>query len=86
MEPSSKIVMLVVPEPMSSMETPSSFSVSVNTESDDAHPEKITSYTFNPTCSTHFLMFCQYEFGAVIICVSTSNLPPLIPIGYLIPP
>ena len=59
--------MVVVPAPISKSVTPNSFSVSVNTEREDAHPANTTSYTLRPNCSTHFLRFCQYELGAVII-------------------
>ena len=79
--PSLKIAMSVVPPPISTSTTPSSFSSSVSTASDEASGCRIRSFTSSPQRRTHLTMFCAALTAPVTMCTFTSSRMPLMPIG-----
>lgn len=79
--PSLKMAMSVVPLPMSTSTTPSSFSSSVSTARLDASGCRIRSCTSSPQRRTHLTMFCAALTAPVTMCTFTSSRIPLMPIG-----
>ena len=75
------MAMSVVPPPISTNTTPSSFSSSVKTAKLDANGCKIKSFTSRPQRRTHFTIFCAALTAPVTICTFTSRRKPLIPMG-----
>ena len=56
-EPSANSARSIVPAPMSATATPSSFSVSVSTASDEARPSATSSSILTPASWTHLVRF-----------------------------
>src|SRR5713101_7793878 len=79
--PSRNTAMSLVPPPMSTRHTPSSFSSSVSTASEDASGCRIRSFTSSPQRRTHLTMFCAAETAPVTMCTLTSSRTPLMPSG-----
>src|SRR5882762_991626 len=79
--PSRNTAMSLVPPPTSTRHTPSSFSSSVSTASEDASGCKIRSFTSSPQRRTHLTMFCAAETAPVTMCTLTSSRTPLMPSG-----
>src|SRR5262245_14258988 len=84
-EPSANSARSIVPAPMSATATPSSFSVSVRTASDEARPSATSSSIFTPASWTHLVRFCTAVADAVTMWVSTSSRSALMPSGSLTP-
>ncbi len=81
MLPPVKIAMSVVPPPMSTSATPSSFSSWVSTAVLEASGCRIRSCTSSPQRRTHLMMFCAADTAPVTMCTLTSRRTPLMPIG-----
>ena len=81
MAPPVKIAMSVVPPPMSTSATPSSFSSCVSTDMLEASGCRIRSCTSRPQRRTHLTMFWAAETAPVTMCTFTSRRTPLMPIG-----
>src|SRR5882672_1280400 len=79
--PSRNTAMSLVPPPMSTRHTPSSFSSSVNAASEEASGCRIRSFTSRPQRRTHFTMFCAADTAPVTMCTLTSRRTPLMPSG-----
>src|SRR5712691_11246871 len=73
--------MSLVPPPMSTRHTPSSFSSSVSAASEDASGCRIRSFTSRPQRRTHLTIFCAAETAPVTMCTLTSSRTPLMPSG-----
>src|SRR4051794_13933113 len=84
-EPSTNIARSIVPAPMSATATPSSFSVSDSTLSDDASADATSSSIFTPAAFTHLLRFWTAVAAAVTMWTWTSSRSALIPRGSLTP-
>src|SRR3954447_13267007 len=84
-EPSENSVRSMVTAPMSATATPSSFSVSVSTASDEASPSTTSSSIFTPASWTHLVRFWTAVADALTMCASTSSRSALIPSGSLTP-
>ena len=67
MIPSLKIVMSVVPPPISTKATPASFSSSLSTDDADAIGSNVISATSKSAFSTHFNIFRDAEICHVMI-------------------
>ena len=74
--PSVKIAMSVVPPPMSTMQTPSSFSSSESTAYAEASCSRIRSRTSRPQRRTHFSMFWAAFTAPVTRCTFASRRTP----------
>ena len=81
MAPCVKTAMSVVPPPMSSRQTPKSFSSSDSTARDEASGCRIKSFTSMPQRRTHLMMFWAADTAPVTICTFTSRRTPDMPIG-----
>ena len=77
--------MSVVPPPMSTSATPSSFSSSVSTDSLAASCSTTVSATATPARFTHATMFCVELWLPVMMCTLTSRRAPVIPTGAPMP-
>ena len=77
--------MSVVPPPISTSATPSSFSSSVNTDSLAASCSTTVSPTVAPARFTHATMFCVELWLPVMMCTLTSRRAPVIPTGAPMP-
>src|SRR5271170_2387169 len=75
----------VVPPPMSTRHTPSSFSSSVSTAKLEASCSSTTSSTSSPQRWMHFSMFCAALSAPVTMCTLASRRTPDMPIGSRIP-
>src|SRR6185437_3997287 len=75
----------VVPPPMSTRHTPSSFSSSVSTEKLEASCSRTTSSTSRPQRLMHFSMFCAALSAPVTMCTLASRRTPDILIGSRMP-
>src|SRR5215469_7852677 len=75
----------VVPPPMSTRQTPSSFSSSVSTAKLEASCSSTTSSTSSPQRWMHFSMFCAAESAPVTMCTLASSRTPDMPIGSRMP-
>src|SRR5688572_5709927 len=73
--------MSVVPPPMSSRQTPRSFSSSDSTARAEASGCRIRSCTSSPQRRTHLMMFCAADTAPVTMCTFTSRRTPDMPIG-----
>ena len=85
MEPLWNTAMSVVPPPMSTRQTPSSFSSSESVASDDASGCSTMSATLRPVRCAHFTMFCAEETAPVTMRAFASRRTPLIPTGSFTP-
>jgi hypothetical protein len=81
MEPPTNTAMSVVPPPMSTSATPSSFSSWVSTALAEASGCRMRSCTASPQRRTHLMMFCTAETAPVTTCTFTSSRTPLMPTG-----
>src|SRR5450756_785284 len=79
--PPVNTAMSVVPPPIFTRHTPSSFSSSVSTAIDEASGCRIKSFTSRPQRRTHLTMFCAADTAPVTMCTSTSSRTPLMPRG-----
>ena len=79
--PPTNTAMSVVPPPMSTSATPSSFSSAVSTALLAASGCRIRSWTSRPQRRTHLMMFCTAETAPVTMCTLTSRRTPLMPTG-----
>src|SRR5262245_18626908 len=79
--PCVNTAMSVVPPPMSSRQTPRSFSSSDSTARDEASGCRIRSLTSRPQRRTHLMMFCAADTAPVTMCTFTSRRTPDMPIG-----
>src|SRR5262245_14042482 len=77
--------MSVVPPPISTRQTPSSFSSSASTAWLDASCSSTTSSTARPQRCTHFTMFCAALSAPVTMWTFASSRTPDMPIGSRIP-
>ncbi len=77
--------MSVVPPPMSTRHTPSSFSSSVSTAWLEASCSSTTSSTARPQRCTHLMMFCAALSAPVTMCTFASRRTPDMPIGSRMP-
>ena len=77
--------MSVVPPPMSTSATPSSFSSSVSTDSLAASCSTSVSATVTPARFTHATMFCVELWLPVTMWTLTSSRAPVIPTGAPMP-
>ena len=77
--------MSVVPPPMSTSATPSSFSSSVSTDSLAASCSTTVSATSTPARFTHATMFCVELWLPVTMWTFTSSRAPVIPTGAPMP-
>src|SRR5215831_825528 len=75
----------VVPPPMSTRHTPSSFSSSVSTAKLEASCSSTTSSTASPQRWMHFSMFWAAESAPVTMCTLASRRTPDMPIGSRMP-
>src|SRR5256884_1430219 len=75
----------VVPPPMSTRHTPSSFSSSVRTAKLEASCSSTTSSTSSPQRWMHFSMFCAALSAPVTMCTLASSRTPDMPIGSRMP-
>src|SRR5712672_305252 len=75
----------VVPPPMSTRHTPSSFSSSVRTAKLEASCSRTTSSTTSPQRWMHFSMFCAALSAPVTMCTLASRRTPDMPIGSRMP-
>src|SRR5215472_2024173 len=75
----------VVPPPISTRHTPSSFSSSVSTAKLEASCSSTTSSTASPQRWMHFSMFCAAESAPVTMCTLASSRTPDMPIGSRMP-
>src|SRR5581483_3920560 len=75
----------VVPPPMSTRQTPSSFSSSVSTEKLEASCSSTTSSTSSPQRLMHFSMFCAALSAPVTMCTLASSRTPDMPMGSRMP-
>src|SRR5438128_447803 len=73
--------MSLVPPPMSTRHTPSSFSSSVSAATEDARGCAIRSFTSRPQRGTHLTIFCAADTAPVTMCTLTSSRTPLMPSG-----
>ena len=71
----------VVPPPMSTSATPSSFSSAVRTDSAAASCSSMVSMTLTPARFTQATMFCVEAVLPVTTCTLTSSRAPVMPIG-----
>ncbi len=85
MEPLWKTAMSVVPPPMSTRQTPSSFSSSESVASDEASGCSTMSATLRPVRCAHFTMFWAEETAPVTMSALASSRTPLIPTGSFTP-
>src|SRR6185312_8360643 len=85
MAPLANTARSVVPPPMSTRHTPSSFSSSVRTAKLEASCSSTTSSTSRPQRWMHFSMFCAAESAPVTMCTLASRRTPDMPIGSRIP-
>src|SRR5215470_15459443 len=85
MAPLANTARSVVPPPMSTRHTPSSFSSSVRTAKLDASCSSTTSSTSRPQRWMHFSMFCAAESAPVTMCTLASRRTPDMPIGSRMP-
>ena len=85
MAPSWKMAMSVVPPPMSTRHTPSSFSSSERVASEEASGCSTMSATLRPVRWAHLTMFWAEETAPVTMCTLASRRTPLIPTGSLMP-
>ena len=85
MMPSWKIVMSVVPPPMSTRATPASFSSSLRTAIAEAIGSRVMLSTFKPVRSTQRWMLLEAEICPVMMWKFASKRTPLMPIGSVIP-
>ena len=83
--PSVKTAISVVPPPISTKQTPNSFSSSARTAWAEASCSKMTSSTSKPQRLIHFSIFCAALTAPVTICTLASSLMPDMPMGSLIP-
>src|SRR3954468_24155674 len=81
MAPWVKMAMSVVPPPMSSRQTPRSFSSSESTARAEASGCRIRSFTSSPQRRTHFTMFCAADTAPVTMWTLSSSRTPDMPIG-----
>src|SRR5882724_5542372 len=79
--PSRKTAISLVPPPISTRQTPSSFSSSVRTASEEASGCRIRSLTSSPQRRTHLTMFWAADTAPVTMCTFTSRRTPLMPSG-----
>ena len=75
----------VVPPPMSTKATPSSFSSSASVASAEASGSSTMSATASPVLPQHLTMFCAEETAAVTMCTFASSRTPLMPSGSRMP-
>jgi hypothetical protein len=85
MDPFWKMAMSVVPPPMSTRHTPSSFSSSVSTASLEASGCSTMSATLRPPRLAHLTMFCALVTAPVTMCTRASSRAPVMPRGSLMP-
>ena len=85
MAPPEKIARSVVPPPMSTSATPSSFSSSASTASAEASGSSTMSATCSPVRPQHLTMFWALLTAAVTMCTFASRRTPLIPSGSRMP-
>src|SRR5580704_386415 len=85
MAPLANTARSVVPPPMSTRHTPSSFSSSVSTAKLEASCSSTTSSTSSPQRWMHFSMFCAAESAPVTMCTLASSRTPDMPIGSRMP-
>src|SRR5579863_352368 len=85
MAPLANTARSVVPPPMSTRHTPSSFSSSVRTAKLEASCSSTTSSTLRPQRWMHFSMFCAAESAPVTMCTLASSRTPDMPIGSRMP-
>src|SRR5580692_6957885 len=83
--PLAKTARSVVPPPMSTRHTPSSFSSSVSTAKLEASCSSTTSSTVSPQRWMHFSMFCAALSAPVTMCTFASRRTPDMPIGSRMP-
>ncbi len=83
--PRSKMAKSVVPPPMSTRATPSSFSSFVKTASLAAICPSTVSNTATPARLTHPTLFCVDDALPVMMWTFTSSLAPVMPMGAPIP-
>src|SRR5438132_452103 len=79
------MAMSVIPPPMSTSATPSSFSSSVNTDSLAASCSTTVSATATPARFTHATMFCVELWLPVMMWTFTSRRAPVMPTGAPMP-
>ena len=84
-DPALKIAISVVPPPISTKQTPKSFSSSERIEYELANCSKTKPLTVKPQFFTHFSMFLRALFEQVTKWTLASSLTPDIPNGSLIP-
>src|SRR3984885_5946365 len=85
MAPLANTARSVVPPPMSTRHTPSSFSPSVSTAKLEASCSSTTSSTVRPQRWMHFSMFCAAESAPVTMCTLASSRTPDMPMGSRMP-
>src|SRR5579863_588337 len=85
MAPLANTARSVVPPPMSTRHTPSSFSSSVSTAKLEASCSSTTSSTSSPQRWMHFSMFCAAESAPVTMCTLASSRTPDMPMGSRMP-
>src|SRR5580698_7264561 len=85
MAPLANTARSVVPAPMSTRHTPSSFSSSVSTAKLEASCSSTMSSTSSPQRWMHFSMFCAAESAPVTMCTLASSRTPDMPIGSRMP-
>ncbi|EWS62860.1 hypothetical protein Y695_03911 [Hydrogenophaga sp. T4] len=79
--PPAKMATSVVPAPMSTKATPSSFSSSVSTAWLEASGLSMSWSTSRPQRRTHLMMFSAALCAPVTMCTLASRRMPLMPIG-----
>ena len=79
--PPVKTAMSVVPPPISTRQTPKSFSSCDRTAMAEASGCNTRSCTSSPQRLTHFMMFCAADTAPVTMCTFTSRRTPLMPTG-----
>jgi hypothetical protein len=85
MAPPENTAMSVVPPPMSTRQTPSSFSSSDSTAWLDASCSSTMSSTLRPQRWMHLMMFCAALSAPVTMCTFASRRTPDMPIGSRMP-
>ncbi len=85
MLPPEKMAMSVVPPPMSTRQTPSSFSSSPSTASLEASGWSTMSATLRPVRLAHLTMFCALDTAPVTMWTLASSRTPAMPSGSLMP-
>ncbi len=85
MAPPAKIAMSVVPPPMSTRQTPSSFSSSERVASELASGCSTMSATLRPVRWAHLTMFWAEETAPVTMRAFASSRTPLMPTGSFTP-